>query len=88
MGGGGCSWFKFNNLGLALGMTLKFYSSMAKWLKLKVTKVWGLIPTFIEVTGEKQVGGFLPPSPPFYKIKYCDGAYFLYLLWVISGMEE
>ena len=29
----GWSWFKFNNLGLALGMALKFYTSMAKGLK-------------------------------------------------------
>ena len=34
----GWSWFKFNNLGLALGMTLKFYANVAKGLKLKVTK--------------------------------------------------
>ena len=68
----GCSWFKFNNLGLALGMALKFYTSVAKGLKLKVRKFWGLIPTFVEVTREKLVGGsfcfaqiFLPlhPSP-------------------------
>ena len=31
------SWFKFNNLGLALGMDLKFYGSVAKGLKLKVS---------------------------------------------------
>ena len=30
------SWFKFNNLGLVLGMALKFYTSVAKGLKLKV----------------------------------------------------
>ena len=28
----GCFWFKFNDLGLALGMALKFYSSLAKGL--------------------------------------------------------
>ena len=28
----------FNNLGLALGITLKFYTSVAKGLKLKVRK--------------------------------------------------
>ena len=28
--------FRFNNLGLALAMALKFYTSMAKELKLKV----------------------------------------------------
>ena len=58
------SWFKFNNLGLALGTNLKFYTSVAKGLKLKVRKFWGLIPTFVEVTGGKLVGGpFCPPHP-------------------------
>ena len=39
---------------------------MAKGLKLKVKKFWGLIPTFVEVTGEKLVGmAFLPSLPPF-----------------------
>ena len=50
------SRFKFNNLGLALGTILKFYTSVAKRLKLKVRKFLGLIPTFVEVTGEKLVG--------------------------------
>ena len=50
----------FNNLGLALGTKLKSYTSVAKGLKLKVRKFWGLIPTFVEVTGEKLVGGFAP----------------------------
>ena len=43
----GYSWFKFNNLGLALGMALKFYTSVSKEFKLKVRKFWGLIPTFV-----------------------------------------
>ena len=61
----GWSWFKFNNLGLAIGTKLKFYSSLSKGLKLKVRKSWGLTLTFVEVTGEKLVGrGFLPPPPP------------------------
>ena len=30
---------------------------MAKGLKLKARKFWGLIPTFVEVTGEKLFGG-------------------------------
>ena len=55
------SWFKFKNLGLALGMT--FYTSVAKGLKLKVRKLWGLIPTFVEFTGEKLVGGAFLPHP-------------------------
>ena len=61
----GWSWFKFNNLGLALGTNLKFYTSVAKELKLKVRKFLGPIPTFVEVTGGKLVGGrdlFAPPS--------------------------
>ena len=61
----GCSWFKFNNLGLALGKDLKFYTSVAKELKLKVRKFWELMPTFVEVPGEKLVGdgAFLAPHP-------------------------
>ena len=50
----GCTWFKLNNLWLALGMTLKFYSSVIERLKLKVRKFWGPIPLL--VTGEKLVG--------------------------------
>ena len=37
----GWSWFKFSNLGLALGITLKFYTSVARRLKLKFRKFWG-----------------------------------------------
>ena len=49
-------WSKFNNLGLAIGTNLQFYTSVAKGLKLKVRKFWGLIRTFVEVTGGKLVG--------------------------------
>ena len=49
----GWSWFKFSNLGLTQGIALKIYTSVAKGLKLQVRKFWGLIPTFVEVTGEK-----------------------------------
>ena len=62
---------KFNNLGLALGVNLKFYISVAKGLKLKVSMFCGLIPMFAEVTEEKLVragggGGAscLPPPTP------------------------
>ena len=44
---------KLNNLELALGMALKFYTIVATGLKLKVRKFFGLIPTFLKVTGEK-----------------------------------
>ena len=66
----GWSWFKFNNLGPTLGANLKFYSSVAKELKLKVRKFWGLIPTFVEVTGEKLVGGRFLLTPILNRVKH------------------
>ena len=51
---------------LALVMASKSYANVAKGLKLKVRKCWGLIPTFEEVKAEKLLGGvFLLPLPPF-----------------------
>ena len=38
-------------------MVLKFYTNVSKGLKLNIAKLWGLIPTSVEVTGEKLVGG-------------------------------
>ena len=53
-----------SNLGLALGLNLKFYTSVTKRLKIKVRRFWGLIPMFVEVTGKKLVGNFFgSPSP-------------------------
>ena len=49
----GWSCSKFNNFRLALGTNLTFYTSLAKGLKLKARKFWGLIATFLEVTGKK-----------------------------------
>ena len=43
----GCFWFRFNNVGLAKGTTLTFYTSVGKGIKPKVWKFWGLIPTFV-----------------------------------------
>ena len=51
------SWLKLNDFGLGLIMSLKFYGSVAKELKIKVRKFWGLTPSFAEGTGEKLVGG-------------------------------
>ena len=65
----GWSWFKFNNLGLALGTNLKFYTSLSKGLKLKVKKFWGLILTFVEVIGGKLVGGLSTPPPILNRVK-------------------
>ena len=44
----GWPWFKFNNLGLAPGTNLKFCTSGAKGLKLKVRKFLLPNPTFVE----------------------------------------
>ena len=46
----GVALLQVNNLGLALNIALKFYSSVAKGLELKVRKIWGLIPTFVHGT--------------------------------------
>ena len=53
----GWSWFKFNNLGLVLDKNLKFYTIVAKGLRLKIRKFSGLTPTFAEVTDEKLLEG-------------------------------
>ena len=53
----GYYWFEFNNLGMALGMSLQFSTRVAKGSKLKFRKILGLIPTFVEVAGEKLVEG-------------------------------
>ena len=53
--------FKFNNLGIAQGMALKFYTSMSKGFELQVKTLWGLILTFVEVIIEKLIGGFFAP---------------------------
>ena len=59
----GWSWFKFNNLELALGTSLKSYNIVAKRLRLKVSEFWGLTPTFVEITGKILVGGAFLPIP-------------------------
>ena len=60
----GWSWFKLNKLGLALLIAWKFYTSVEKALKIKGKMFWGLICTFPEVTGEKQVGGLFDHLHP------------------------
>ena len=65
---------KFINMGLALGMNLKFYIRVAKELKIKFRMFWRLIPTFVEVTGEKLVGDgcdYFPYSMRNELIKCC-----------------
>ena len=80
----GWSWFKFNNLGLALGTNLKFYASLTKGLKVR--KFWGLIRTFIEVTGEKLVeGAFLPPILNRVKANGTEKVFRMLLSVVLQG---
>ena len=60
----GWSWFRFNNLGLALGTNLEFYTSVAKGLKLKVRKFFRANSYVCRSYRGKLVvrgGGFLPP---------------------------
>ena len=45
-------------------VTLKFYTSEAKVLKLKVKKLLGVILMFVEVTGKKMVGEAFPLPYP------------------------
>ena len=71
----GWSWFKFNNLGLALGMALKFYTSLAKGLKLKSESFWADSYVFRSYR-EKLVGrAFLPPSSWIELTYYNNKAY-------------
>ena len=60
----------FNNLGLALGVALKFYASVAKGFKLKVRRFWELNPTFGEDIGEKQVRESFCPPPSWRELKF------------------
>ena len=60
-------------------MTLKFYTNMAKVLKLKVRKFLGLNPTFVEVRGGKLV------ERPFYspsqlKLNYIKTVHFSFCI--------
>ena len=69
--------FKLNNLRIALGIALRFYTIVAKELKLKFKNFWRLILTSVEVAGEKLVdggrgGGSFLGSPIMNKVKVSD----------------
>ena len=70
-----CSLFSFNNLGLTLGITLKFYTSVTNGLKLKVRIFLGLIPTFVEVNLEKLVRDLSAPILNMVKLYVTQIAY-------------
>ena len=48
-------------------MAMKFYTSVAKGLKFKTRKFWGLIYAFVEVTGGKLAGkdSVFRSNPPY-----------------------
>ena len=50
-------------------MALTFYTSVAVQ---NVRKVWGLIPTFVEVTREKLVRGLFGPPPSYVGLSNAD----------------
>ena len=60
----GWSLFKLTNFELALGTNLKFYTNLAKVLKVKVRNFFGIVPTFAEVTRKKLARGVGPFCPP------------------------
>ena len=50
-------------------MVLKFYTSVAKGLQLKVRKFWGLITTSVGVTRKKLVGGVFLALPILNRVR-------------------
>ena len=57
------SCFKFSNLGLTLGLALKFYTSVVRWLKLKVKNVFEIYSNFCRSyrgkTGREPLAGLI-----------------------------
>ena len=81
----GLARFKFNNWGLALGTNLKFYTNVAKRLKLKSRKFCGLIFTFAEVTKEKLIGGLFGPFLTFFNVTVFLCFYYLFFLYTSNN---
>ena len=70
---------------------MKFYSSVAKGLKVKVIKFWGLVATFIEVTEEKTgIGGrgFLPAPIPVLILNRVKAIFSIYFFKVGSIFSD
>ena len=78
------SWFKFINLRLTLRTKLKFYTSVAKGLKVKVRQFLRLIPTFAEVAGEKLERRPLFPLFDRFEIEKIALIH-IYLTWFLSS---
>ena len=60
----GWSWFKFNNLGHIVGGNLKFYTGVAKGLKLKIRNLEGASSYVCRSYREKTGRGDLFPLHP------------------------
>ena len=58
----GCSWFKFNDWRLVLGMAMIFYRSVAKGFKLKVRS-----QKVLRETSRRPL--YIPPPPILYRFK-------------------
>ena len=56
-------------------MTLTFYTSVAKGSKLNVRTLFGLIPRFVEVKGEKLVRLFAPPMLIRVNVQYVTNSF-------------
>ena len=72
---GGCSWFKFNNLELALGIAFKFYTSVVKKVvETKSQKILGSNPYVCRsYSGKPGWGAFFGQSnifKTFIKVRY------------------
>ena len=52
---GGRSWFKCNNIGLVLSVTLKFDDTVTIVLNVKVRKLWGLHFAFEELPKFREI---------------------------------
>ena len=68
-GGGKKAWFKFNNLGLARGTNLKFYTSVAKRSKLKVRQLGANSYVCRSYRGKTGRGGSFLPPPILNRVK-------------------
>ena len=65
-------------------MTLKFSISVVKVLQLKIKKILGLIPTFVEVTGKNWWGrGLFATHPEYGKKFHCFDIWVFCLIFLV-----
>ena len=82
-------WFRLNNLGLALGIDLTFYTSLAKSVETKSQIVLGANSNVCRScrgktsTGGGGGGGFLPPNPSWIVLIFLSQRYYSSRYWYI-----